>query len=87
MRQRCQHYLSAALLVAQGSYLLTLTRGYAELINRGLGNRLLPMPLALPAVTLNLYWSRQADDEAGSPGCAANWRSWRRACAERGRCD
>ncbi|WP_048305179.1 LysR substrate-binding domain-containing protein, partial [Pseudomonas aeruginosa] len=66
VRQRCQHYLSAALLVAQGGYLLTLTRGYAELINRGLGNRLLPMPLALPAVTLNLYWSRQADDEAGS---------------------
>ncbi|MGV8228547.1 biotin carboxylase N-terminal domain-containing protein, partial [Pseudomonas aeruginosa] len=24
------------------------------------------LPLALPTVTLNLYWSRQADDEAGS---------------------
>ncbi|MDU5676984.1 MAG: LysR family transcriptional regulator [Pseudomonas aeruginosa] len=46
VRQRCQHYLSAALLVAQGGYLLTLTRGYADLINRGLGNRLLPTQLA-----------------------------------------
>ncbi|MBH9396659.1 LysR family transcriptional regulator [Pseudomonas aeruginosa] len=65
VRQRCQHYLSAALLVAQGGYLLPLTRRYAELLNRGLGNRLLPMPLALPAVALNLYWSRQADAEPG----------------------
>ena len=84
MRQRCQHYLSAALLVAQGGYLLTLTRGYAELINRGLGNRL-PMPLALPAVTLNLYWSRQAD-EAGSPWLRGELAELATR-AERGRCD
>ncbi|MET1077251.1 MAG: LysR substrate-binding domain-containing protein [Pseudomonas sp.] len=66
VRQRCQHYLSAALWVAQSELLLTLPRGYAALINQGLGNRLLPMPLELPPVTLNLYWSRQTDSEAGS---------------------
>lgn len=66
VRQHCQHYLSAALLVAQGELLLSLPRRYAELLNRGLGNRLLPMPLDLPPVTLNLYWSRHADAEAGN---------------------
>jgi DNA-binding transcriptional LysR family regulator len=66
VRQHCQHYLSAALLVAQSGLLLSMPRRYAELINRGLGNRLLPMPLALPPVTLNLYWSRHADAEAGN---------------------
>ncbi|MDA7088151.1 LysR family transcriptional regulator [Pseudomonas sp. SA3-5] len=66
VRQHCQHYLSAALLVAQGELLLSMPRRYAELLNRGLGNRLLPMPLDLPPVTLNLYWSRHADAEAGN---------------------
>jgi DNA-binding transcriptional LysR family regulator len=66
VRQHCQHYLSAALLVSQSDCLLTMARHYAELLNRGLGNRLLPMPLELPPVTLNLYWSRHADGEAGN---------------------
>lgn len=66
VRQHCQHYLSAALLVSQSDCLLTMARRYAELLNRGLGNRLLPMPLELPPVTLNLYWSRHADGEAGN---------------------
>jgi DNA-binding transcriptional LysR family regulator len=66
VRQRCQHYLTAALLVAENDWLLTMPRRYAELINAGLGNRLLAMPLELPPVTLNLYWSRHADAEAGN---------------------
>ena len=66
MRQRCQHYLSAALLVAHTPLLLSLPRRYAELLNAGLGNRLLDMPLALPPVTLNLYWSVQAEAEPGN---------------------
>jgi DNA-binding transcriptional LysR family regulator len=66
VRQRCQHYLTAALLVAENDWLLTMPRRYAELINAGLGNRLLAMPLQLPPVTLNLYWSRQAENEPGS---------------------
>ncbi|OLF55329.1 LysR family transcriptional regulator [Pseudomonas chlororaphis] len=66
VRQRCQHYLSAALLVSQSDLLLTVPRQYAELLNVGLGNRLLTMPLALPAVSLNLYWARQAEHEAGN---------------------
>lgn len=65
VRQRCQHYLSAALLVAQSDWLLTMPRQYAELINAGLANRLLDMPLELPAVSLNLYWPRQTETEAG----------------------
>jgi DNA-binding transcriptional LysR family regulator len=43
-----------------------MPRRYAELLNAGLGNRLLELPLALPPVTLNLYWSQQAENEPGS---------------------
>lgn len=63
VRQRCQHYLSAALLVRQRGWLLSLPRRYAELLNGGLGNRLLDMPIALPTVTLNLYWARRLDND------------------------
>lgn len=65
VRQRCQHYLSAALLVAQSEWLLTMPRRYAELINAGLPNRLLELPLSLPPVSLNLYWSQQMENQAG----------------------
>ncbi|MBU0901641.1 MULTISPECIES: LysR family transcriptional regulator [Pseudomonas] len=65
VRQRCQHYLSAALLVAQSEWLLTMPRRYAELINAGLPNRLLDLPLALVPVNLNLYWSMQVENQAG----------------------
>lgn len=64
VRQHCRNYLSAALLVAQGELLLTLPRRYAELLDRGLGTRLLAMPLPLPPVTLSLYWLRQTENEA-----------------------
>ncbi len=65
VRQHCQHYLSAAMLVAQSELLLTMPRRYARLINVGQGNRLLPMPLALPPVSLNMYWSSQAENDTG----------------------
>lgn len=65
VRQRCQHYLSAALLVAQSQWLLTMPRRYAELITAGLPTRLLDLPVALAPVNLNLYWSMQVEDQTG----------------------
>ncbi|NBF18392.1 LysR family transcriptional regulator, partial [Pseudomonas sp. Fl4BN2] len=38
--QHCQHFLTAAQLVAQGDGLLTLTRNNARLINAGLHNQI-----------------------------------------------
>ncbi|MEN5090904.1 LysR family transcriptional regulator [Pseudomonas protegens] len=66
IRQHCQHFLTAAQLVAQGDFLLTLTRNNAQLINAGLNNRILDMPLTLPQVCLNLYWSKQVQNESAN---------------------
>ena len=60
--QRCQNYQAASLVVAQGSgCLLTMARQQAELINNSLSNRLLPLPIALPRLGLNLYWHEDAE--------------------------
>ena len=45
---------------------LFLLVAFTAVLNAGLGNRLLDMPLALPPVTLNLYWSVQAEAEPGN---------------------
>lgn len=68
VRQHCRNYLSAVALASGSEMLLTLPRGYALLLNRGQGNRLLQMPLPLQPVTLSLYWS----DPAGEPS-AGDW--------------
>ncbi|PKM29371.1 MAG: LysR family transcriptional regulator [Gammaproteobacteria bacterium HGW-Gammaproteobacteria-11] len=61
--QRCQSYQAASLVVAQSDLLLTLSRRQAELVSRSLGNRLLPMPLPLPAIGLTLYWHEESEHD------------------------
>jgi DNA-binding transcriptional LysR family regulator len=63
---RCQHYLAASLVAVQTPFLLTMVDRYARLINATLGNRVLPMPLDLPPVTLNLYWHERTGNEPGN---------------------
>lgn len=63
---RCQHYEAACRIVAESDLLLTMPRRRAESLNATLGNKLLPMPVALPPVELHLYWHRQMDGEPRS---------------------
>ncbi|MDP2245760.1 LysR family transcriptional regulator [Pseudomonas sp.] len=60
---RCQHYFAACRVVAETDYLLTMPAQYAALANAGLGNRLLEMPVPIPAMDVYLYWheSRETD--------------------------
>jgi DNA-binding transcriptional LysR family regulator len=63
---RCQHYEAACRIVAESDLLLTMPRRHAEALNAPLGNRLLPMPLALPPVEMHVYWHRQAEADPRS---------------------
>lgn len=63
---RCQHHQAACRIVAGSDLLLTMPRRRALELNEGLGNHVLPMPLALPPLELHLYWHRQADTEPRS---------------------
>lgn len=66
---RCQHYEAACRLVADTDLLLTLPRRQAEMINtgsRGLGNVVLPLPVALDGIDLHLYWHRDREHDPAS---------------------
>jgi len=62
--QRCQNYHAACLIAGQSTLLLTMARRHAELLNRGSPNRILPLPLPLPPVGLNLYWHEDMEQDA-----------------------
>ncbi|MDT7838200.1 LysR family transcriptional regulator [Aquabacterium sp. OR-4] len=58
---RCQRYDSAARLVMQAGLLLTLPHRLALPLATELGAHLHPLPIALPAVEMHLYWHQQRD--------------------------
>ncbi|UJJ30326.1 LysR family transcriptional regulator [Halopseudomonas maritima] len=58
---RCQHYQSACHLVAAGDLLLTIPRSLALAANALTGNHIHPLPIAIPAVELHLFWHRERE--------------------------
>jgi DNA-binding transcriptional LysR family regulator len=55
-RLRCQHYFAACKVAAETDLLLTLPERFARLTNVQFGNLMLPVPFAMPAWELYLYW-------------------------------
>lgn len=58
---RCQRYDSAARLAVQAGLMLTLPQRLAVPLAAELGAHLHPLPIALPAVEMHLYWHQQRD--------------------------
>lgn len=58
---RCQNYDAAARIVAGSDLMLTLPRRNAELLAPHHGLRIFPLPFAIAATELSLYWHRQND--------------------------
>jgi len=63
IRLRCQHYFAASRVVSQTDLILTMPERYARIANQHLGNRLLPLPLQMPALDVYLYWHRNVDGD------------------------
>lgn len=53
---RCQSHLAACHAVSETDMLLTMVESHAELINKQLGNQILPFPVSLPPQDTYLYW-------------------------------
>jgi DNA-binding transcriptional LysR family regulator len=56
IRLRCQHYFAACRVVSQTDLILTMPERYARVANQQFDNQLLPLPLAMPAWDVYLYW-------------------------------
>jgi DNA-binding transcriptional LysR family regulator len=63
---RCQSHFAACLAVQGSDLVLTMSEHYAELVNQGLDNRLLAVPVAVPPVEISLYWHAGNEREPAS---------------------
>ena len=66
IRVRCQQRAAANDIVSRSDLLVTMSRGYAEQVNRNTGNQMLPFPSDIPPLELFLYWHANVDDDPGS---------------------
>ena len=66
VRLRCRSYAAAFRIVAESDFVLTMPRRYAGLLNKAYGNRILQMPMAMPALDLYLYWHEAMDGDGAN---------------------
>lgn len=63
VRLRCRNHLAAFRVVSESDLVLTMPARYAGVLNAGIGNRILPLPLATPTLDLFLYWHDGVDQD------------------------
>ncbi|MFT5644548.1 MAG: DNA-binding transcriptional LysR family regulator [Janthinobacterium sp.] len=63
VRLRCQHYFAACRVVSQTDLLLTMPERYARVASEQFDNQILPLPLAMPAFDMYLYWHANVDND------------------------
>ena len=61
IRLHGQYYFAASRVVAETDLLLTMPEYEAELCARAFGNRILALPLDMPAIDVHLYWHASTD--------------------------
>lgn len=66
VRLRCRSFAAAFRIVAESDFVLTMPYGYAGLLNKAYGNRILQMPMAMPALDLYLYWHDAMDSDGAN---------------------
>lgn len=66
IRIRCQQHAAANELVSRTNFLATMPRSQAELVNRHIGNQMLPFPIEIPRLELFLYWHTNVDADLAS---------------------
>jgi DNA-binding transcriptional LysR family regulator len=63
VRLRCRSFAAAFRVVAESDFVLTMPRRRAGLLNKAYGNRILSLPMAMPALDLYLYWHAAMDGD------------------------
>ena len=60
---RVPYFFLAAQLIAQGDYVLTMTRAFAEVLARTAALKFVEPPLEIPSLRFSQIWRRDRDDE------------------------
>jgi DNA-binding transcriptional LysR family regulator len=63
---RCQHTFAACRVVRDTDLLLTLSRGHAQILNGGLGNRVYPFPVKTAQLEAQMYWHESAENDSAN---------------------
>lgn len=63
IRLRCRNYAAAFRVVSATGLVLTVAERYAGVLNAGIGNAILPLPLEMPTLDLYLYWHDAVDND------------------------
>ena len=63
IRLRCRSHTAALRVVGETDLVLTVPERYARLLDRNAGNRILPLPIAMPMLEAYLYWHESVDDD------------------------
>jgi DNA-binding transcriptional LysR family regulator len=63
VRLRCRNYAAALRVVSQTDLVLTMAERYARVLNTGVGNQILSLPIKMPTLDAYLYWHEAVDDD------------------------
>jgi DNA-binding transcriptional LysR family regulator len=66
IRLRCRNYLAAFRLVSLTDLILTMPAHYADVLNVGFDNQILPLPIRTPPLDVYLYWHNSAENDAAN---------------------
>ena len=63
VRLRCRNYAAALRVVSETDLVLTMPERYARILNAGVGNQILSLPIKMPTLVAYLYWHESVDDD------------------------
>ena len=66
IRLRCRNYLAAFRVVSLTDLVLTMPAHYADVLNVGFDNQILPLPIRTPPLDVYLYWHNSAANDAAN---------------------
>jgi DNA-binding transcriptional LysR family regulator len=66
IRLRCRNYAAALRVARETDLVVTIPERYARILNAGVGNQILLLPIRMPTLDAYLYWHESVDDDPGN---------------------
>lgn len=60
---RCEHYFAATSVISQCDMLLTMPNAYANILQKNMPVKVMPLPFDVPVLPVHMYWHKQAEQD------------------------